>query len=128
MCEFLIRVKEKPDVDPDFASPVAVAMNAVHRSVKLLHAGDVVVVCPDGWGWSHAERNNPEWRIVKVPGMSVEQGNAFMSREMGSGVPGEVLRRRHFSVDVKKIKSEMTENEFRAAAGAKPKLVDKATL
>lgn len=47
--EFLIRVESKGD-DPMLTQP-----------------GDVVVACPDGWGWSVKELTNPHWRIVRVP-------------------------------------------------------------
>jgi hypothetical protein len=30
-------------------------------------AGDVIAVCPDGWGWTQVELTNDDWRIVRVP-------------------------------------------------------------
>ena len=37
--------------------------------VSMMHEtgsqrGDVICACPDGWQWSDAERNNPDWIIV----------------------------------------------------------------
>jgi hypothetical protein len=34
-----------------------------------LRPGDVVTVQADGWKWSEKERTNPEWCIVKLPGV-----------------------------------------------------------
>jgi hypothetical protein len=53
MAELLIRVVDK--VQPD---PV--------KAERLLRAGDVVSVCPDGWPWTVIERTNSEWRIIRV--------------------------------------------------------------
>jgi len=33
--------------------------------------GDVIAICPDGWVWSNAEQINPNWRIVKLPNVTV---------------------------------------------------------
>lgn len=40
--------------------------------------GHVISICPDGWGWSAAERANPEWRIVRVPLLPVEADALLM--------------------------------------------------
>lgn len=53
MAEILVRVVDK--IQPD---PV--------KAERLLRAGDVVSVCPDGWAWTPIERTNPDWRIVRV--------------------------------------------------------------
>lgn len=29
--------------------------------------GDVIEICPDGWGWSDAELNHPDWRVIRSP-------------------------------------------------------------
>ena len=29
--------------------------------------GDVIEICPDGWGWSDAELTHPDWRIIRSP-------------------------------------------------------------
>lgn len=36
---------------------------------KASKAGDIVHVAPDGWPWGSMELINPEWRIVKFPGV-----------------------------------------------------------
>lgn len=32
--------------------------------------GDAIAICPDGWNWSPRELSNPDWRIVRVVGLS----------------------------------------------------------
>lgn len=39
--------------------------------------GDVVTAQPDGWGWSQAERTNPDWMIIKVAGMLATDSDAL---------------------------------------------------
>lgn len=59
MCEVVFRVMDKaaPD-DP-------------RRAVRTSR-GCVIDVLPDGWGFSERELTNPEWRIVRFPGLPQE--------------------------------------------------------
>lgn len=59
MCELLIRVTDKINSDT----------KANYQATKR---GDVIVVVEDGWKWSEKEQKNPDWRIVKLPGVPVE--------------------------------------------------------
>lgn len=52
--------------------------------------GDVIAACPDGWEWSQAERENPEWIIICVGITEVEAGALLEAARPGEGV----LRRR----------------------------------
>jgi len=88
MAEFLVRVADK--VNPD--SP--------YLDAKCLKRGDVVVVCPDGWPWSQLERTLPFWRIVRVPGMSLSEAEAFLAPEPGDPLVNKMLQRRQFKLDV----------------------------
>lgn len=94
MCELLVRVRSKP-----LTGNVAVDCQRTRR-------GDVIVAMPDGHSWSHEERTNPEWVIVRVPGMTVKEGTALASHEP-TGRPhkprGKVRRHFHkrlFSLDL----------------------------
>ena len=40
---------------------------------KNYKQGDVIALCPDGWAWSSLEQTNPNWRIVKLPNVTVAQ-------------------------------------------------------
>jgi hypothetical protein len=57
-------------------------------------AGDVIAVCPDGWGWSQIELTHQEWRIIKV---NVLQStvDAFLAKSQVVGVK----RRREWKLD-----------------------------
>lgn len=59
MCELLVRTKNK--------------------GTKM--RGNVVVVMPDGHDWTPRERSNPDWRIIKVLGLSVEDAESLCARE-----------------------------------------------
>lgn len=69
MCELLVRVRDKP-----------LTGNPVVDSQRT-RRGDVIAATPNGWGWSHAERANPEWIILQVPGMPLEEGLALATPE-----------------------------------------------
>lgn len=66
MAEVLIR----------FVDKAGVAQGKAHR---VLRAGDIVTVRPDGAYWSNKELSNPEWRIVRAPGMTVTEALALTS-------------------------------------------------
>ena len=82
MAEFLIRIRDKEGHNPG-----------------LLGEREVVVVCEDGWPWSVLERTSPDWRIVKVPGMSLDEGDQFIVPEPVDETRF-VRRRRAFKIDV----------------------------
>ena len=49
--------------------------------------GDVIASCPDGWSWSLAERNNPDWIIIRAAISEVESG-ALYRRRLGVNPDG----------------------------------------
>lgn len=62
-------------------------------------AGDVIVVCPDGWPWSETERTNPRWLILKCPTLARTEGDSMMAPMLPlSLTPGERLQRRQFQL------------------------------
>jgi len=89
MCEMLIRVVDKVNDDP-------------YLDAKCTKRGDVITVQPDGWGWSRAELRNPDWRIIKIPGVTVIEAESFLGAEMDADPanPSQVLQRRAFRLDV----------------------------
>lgn len=89
MAEFLVRVVDKVNSD-------------IYLDSKCLKAGDVVVVCPDGWAWGKEELTNPDWRIVAIPAVSVTQAQAFLAPELDTDPtrPSRLLRRRAFRIDL----------------------------
>ena len=90
MCEILLRVRDKVnDADP-------------YLDAQCLKRGDVVVVVENGWPWSEAELTNPDWRILKLPNVSVEFAEAFLAPEVDTDPtrPSRMLRRRALRVAV----------------------------
>ena len=85
MCEILIRVRAKENPDP-------------YLDAKALKRGDVVAVVNNGWVWSTEELTNPDWRIVKLPSVSVSAGETLLAKEydIDPQFPSKVLRRRAF--------------------------------
>jgi hypothetical protein len=99
MCEFLLRVHDKCSEDPK-------------KDVRCMKRGDVVVVCPDDWNWSVMERTLPMWRIVKVPGLSVEAGEDFLAPELAHANS----RRRLFAVDLSVLPQDFINDDSRQSA------------
>jgi hypothetical protein len=59
--ELLIRIADKHPV-----------VAALYESAS--QRGDVIAACPDGWAWSQAERENPDWIIVTADITDIEAG------------------------------------------------------
>lgn len=72
-------------------------------SIDQYKAGDVIVVCPDGWPWSDLEKTNADWVIVRTAILPVE-AEALTAEpwvgEDGIGVMDEPRRQRLYKVDV----------------------------
>jgi hypothetical protein len=81
MAEFLVRIRDK-----------------VGHNAKLLGEREVVSACTDGWPWSDKERTNPDWRILKAPGMSLAEAETFTVPEPVDETL-YVRRRRAFKID-----------------------------
>lgn len=89
MAELLVRVVDKINDDP-------------YLDAKCLKRGDVVVVCPDGWPWGKHEQHNPDWRILKVPGVSVTALQGFLAPEPETDPenPSAMLQARAFRLNL----------------------------
>lgn len=89
MAELLVCVVSKTHHDPYF-------------DCKRPKAGDVIVVMPDGHEWGRAEIENQDWKIVRVPGVSVDQASVFTSPEIDDdpSQPSRVLQYRAFAFDM----------------------------
>ena len=59
------------------------------------HLHDVVLVMPDGHKWGREERNPEKFRILKVPGLSVEEAREY------ARPPSEKNRRSAYTYDEK---------------------------
>lgn len=101
MCEMLVRVVDKVGDNPVL-------------DAKCTKRGDVIAVCPDGWIWGREELKNPDWRIVKVPGVTVSEASGFLAPELSAGpVAVDLLRRRAFRLDLDGLTPEQLTDEKR---------------
>lgn len=62
--------------------------------------GDVICAVPDDHPFSEAERTHPDWLIVKVPGMGVEEGQAHAAGEPDDGSGRRFRWKRFFRLDL----------------------------
>jgi len=91
--EILLRVHEK-----------------AHENRNLMcAAGDVVVVCPDGWQWSELERKQPFWRILRIVGMTAS--DALLLTQSQSRIARRVL-----SLDLRKLPQAFINDDSRSEA------------
>lgn len=90
MCEMLVRVVDKVNRDDPYLD------------AQCTKRGDVIAICQDGWPWSGAELKNPDWRVIKIPKVSVLEAQAFLQPELDADPknPSRVLQRRAFKVDL----------------------------
>ena len=90
--EMLIRIVDKPK-----------SGDAALDS-KRTTAGDVIAVKPDGHVWGKEEVRNPEWRIIRVPGMRQAEADALVSPELPeSFTSNRMLRKRQAVLDVAQL-------------------------
>ncbi len=82
MAEVLVRTVGKDQPDLTIASLAS-------------KAGDVIAVCPDGWGWTERELTNNDWRIISVNILQTTI-DSLLSRVP---VVGQPPRRRDWKID-----------------------------
>ena len=101
-------------------------------------AGDIVAVCPEGHPWTDKERER--FHIVKLPGISVEEGLSYClpieepkvdSKGVEIPGPGIVTKRSRFKLDTDKrcFTCKITEEDtvledIVVNAGGNPELMD----
>lgn len=90
MAELLVRVRDKVSPDP-------------YLNVRLTKRGDVIVVMPDGHDWAADELRNRDWRIVKVPGLSMVEAEAMTVEEPHDPERSRMMLRRWFRLDVDSV-------------------------
>ena len=117
MAELLIRVTDKA-AHPD-----------PYIDVQRSKRGEVIVACRDGWQWSHREKTNPEWRIVRVPGLPDWFVESLMNPERGDPLVDRMLRRREAEFDLDSPHLPQNVRDYLADdTRAKPSIVISAVL
>jgi hypothetical protein len=79
MSELLIRVVSKVNVDD------------ADLNSMLLKRGDVVTIQPDGHNWGTQELSNPDWRIVRILGMTRAEADALMEEDFSFNENGDMV-------------------------------------
>ena len=95
MCELVVFVADKTNDD-------------VYLDCMCYKAGDVVCVQPDGWPWGNLDLTNPNWRIVKFPGIDVSEYSQFTQEQMPDDPenPPKTLLRRALALDLTAIAND----------------------
>lgn len=90
MAEIIVRVVDHPSTG-DF-----------YRDCRRLGRGDVIEVMPDGHGWGVQDQKNPDWRILKFPGVPVSDLLGFLAPQVDtdSKNPSKTLQPRAFKFDL----------------------------
>jgi hypothetical protein len=89
MAELLVRVVDK------------VNKASARLDAQCTKRGDVIAVQPDGWTWGKQELVNPEWRILCVPGLTVNEASPWLAPQLPEA-PDDTrpLYRRAFHLDL----------------------------
>ena len=92
MCEFLVYAKKHwMELEPQEAKDkwnLATWKKYNRRSIK----GNPIVVKPDGCKWGKDERP-PSYVIIKVLGMSVKEGEAYLAKAFDTSVSPDIYGR-----------------------------------
>ncbi len=90
MAELLVRVVDKVNRD------------SIYLDVACTKRGDVIAICVDGWQWGKEELANPDWRIVRLPGVDPEDLSGLLApeRDVDPKNPSKTLQRRAFKLDL----------------------------
>jgi hypothetical protein len=124
MSELLVRVVDK--INTDF-----------YLNTKCTKRGDVIVVRPDGWAWGSQELANPEWMILRLPKVPIEEAEAMLGSEKHTDPthPSKTLQRRAVKLDVDRLSTDgvavinapfMNVDSFRAFKVVKTPIIDPA--
>jgi hypothetical protein len=92
MAELLIRVHDKVGSD-------------IYQNAQLTKAGDVIVVMPNEWTWGFVERSHPDWRLLRVPTLTLSEGQIFLGAEPNRDpqVRSRVLQRRAVTLSLEAL-------------------------
>jgi len=117
MAELLVRIVDK--VNPDF-----------YLNCGCTKRGHVIAAHPDGWAWGREERANPEWRILMVPDLSLNDVSVFLApeRNVNPRHPSRTLQRRAFKIDLDALPSTLTAAAVLAAKVPCPPIADPAVV
>lgn len=74
------------------------------QDAKRYKAGDVIEARPDGFQWGREDCRNPNWRIIRVPGMQPAEAETLLARELPTAfAPNRMLQRRRLKLDIEQL-------------------------
>lgn len=74
----------------------------VYLNAAAYKRGDVIEVRPDGWPWGTEELAHPDWRILRIPDLTVSEASALLAEERNTDPAHQsrTLQRRAFKLDL----------------------------
>lgn len=106
MAELLVRVVDKQKSgDP-------------YQDRHLSERGCVICIMPDGHVWSKREQSNPEWIIIKIPGINPNHISHFTAKQIGYGNSESekinlVLRRWQYKLNIDLLQTMFADSTIR---------------
>lgn len=92
MAEFLIINKDHWSEEEPQATKDNWSAGQVKKFNASPHRGDIIEVQPDG-KWEEKPGFNPNFCVIKVPGLSVENARKYVTDIQGPGGESDILRR-----------------------------------
>ncbi len=90
MAELLVRIIDKTHPD--------VYANATHTK-----RGDVIVAKQDGWRWGRLELSNPQFAVLRISELSLDEAEGMTTEEPGERKVNRMLHARAFGLDLKSL-------------------------
>lgn len=83
---------------------ILVAVVATGPAIDHIQAGEVISIHPDGWGWSVAELENPNWHIISAPILGSHASTLMMDHTRSDlRVGGKMYPRKKHLIDISKL-------------------------
>lgn len=111
MAQIVVQLVDKTHPDPEM-------------DARQYKRGDVICALPDDHVFSEYERNNPAWRIISVPDMSLSEAQALCANEPGDPKVNRMLQRRVFRLDPGTLGAAAAAATIRTARVQKVALAD----
>lgn len=88
------------DIEALFRVRDSVNANDDDLNAQLFKRGDVICWKPSGHKWSQRELTNPNWRILRITGVSLSQARFLVSKDTPQEVGQVIKRRRSVKIDL----------------------------
>jgi hypothetical protein len=96
------------------------------KDARCYKAGDVVDVLETDAHPGNAIVDNPRWRVIRVPDLSVSEARSFLAEEPQTDAHARPRQRRAFRLDLAQLAHPVTAEQVRGAKVRKPPMPEKA--